>query len=137
MKRIIIGACALLPLFCYAEAGKVDSIVKTEVQALKKDRCQVSKRSIRTYQSGSGDQQSVLVKIPFEGCGGGNNWGVIVKVFSGYKDGKWAKIKDVNVNSIDSVEPKNNGEFLITSTEYAPSDPHCCPSLKKKIVVKP
>lgn len=126
-----------MPFISNAADVKVDAALNPEYKALKSEGCVVNKKGTKTYFSGTGANESLLISVPFEGCGGGNNWGSIVKVFSNYQNGKWTKSKNVNVTSAQNVKAQGNGEFVITSTEYGPADPHCCPSIHKKTVVKP
>lgn len=67
----------------------------------------------------------IVVALPDEGCGGGNNWGTSVQVFS--EDGR--KSEMTGFTAVEQMSIRNN-RLWITSTEYGDSDPHCCPSKK-------
>jgi hypothetical protein len=67
----------------------------------------------------------IVVALPNEGCGGGNNWGTSVQVFS--EDGR--KSEMTGFTAVEQMSIRNN-RLWITSTEYGDSDPHCCPSKK-------
>lgn len=109
--------------------------IQNEVKALSADGCQINKNKIKVIYSKN--NKNVLVSVPYEGCGGGNNWGAITTIYSDYQNNRWLKKKSVEVSGLDKVDLEGEDGFSITSTEYGKNDPHCCPSVKKKTTVKP
>jgi hypothetical protein len=100
--------------------------IDTMVKELASDQCEAFQNKAKIVQGniqGMGDV--VVIAMPNEGCGGGNNWGTALQVFS--QDGKQSEM--TGFTAVEQMSIRNN-RLWITSTEYADSDPHCCPSKK-------
>lgn len=67
------GILALASITSYALNNKVNDAINPELAFLKKEHCLVNKKAIKHYFSNDGT--SLLLRIPYEGCNGSNNWG--------------------------------------------------------------
>lgn len=128
MKKL----CMLMMLFgltnyACAKDAVVDSAVKIEAKAFK--GCDVQKENTKYLYSS--DSKALLLVIPYESCGGGNNWGQQVVLLKDYDGKKWQYRKEFNnITNVDNIMFKDNS-FILSYLEYGEQDPRCCPSIKK------
>ncbi len=98
----------------------------------KRDECTLSEDGL-TAVSGrlSGiDADVVVTTFPLEGCGGGNNWGIVLAVLAVRND-EPAKLAATGGPGFDEVSIVD-GQVSAVVTDYAPGDARCCPSIKAR-----
>ena len=119
-----------------AHAADMNKEQQTNFNVLKKEllasQCVIQK-DVKAYSAKSTEYGIVtVITVSAEGCGGGNNWATYYQVF--YNDGK-SHFPSAALPVIDNVIVREN-VIHFESTEYADSDPRCCPSLKKQTTFK-
>lgn len=76
------------------------------------------------------DREVTVVRYGIEGCGGGNNHGTPLAVLYDAGAGRVAAFENrLPLGELSAVSIRN-GVIVANTLEFAPSDPHCCPSRK-------
>lgn len=111
------------------------SVVKAVMTHAKREAADCSVAPLDVKPVLAPDRSSFAVAYGVEGCGGGNNWGVMLASARKSPSGKWiietSSPPDGGV--VDSLSYDGPERLRVSMTVYADDDPRCCPS--KKVVL--
>jgi hypothetical protein len=124
--KVCLSLSVLIALCIFSAstyAAPIQDPVGYMLHEAKADQCE-AKRSAAKVTKGviDGLGEVVVVALPMEGCGGGNNWGTSIDAFY---QGKAVSLG--GAKGVESMSVKEN-QVIIKTMEQGEDDPDCCPS---------
>jgi hypothetical protein len=109
------------------------------VSALRSERAQIQKECVVLDANGyfAKSQQSALLIIQAEGCGGGNNLITFLTYLSDFRNHRWHRIRRYSDYYVTGLDYYNDNLFEVTTVDYDKTDPRCCPTKVKTTIFPP
>lgn len=126
MKGALLVVLFLLVGAAWATPFEAELSAHAKKLALE-DECSMSVIS----KAGSSSGKFGALSVSLESCGGGNNWSHVAL----FSDGK--KIRSFLIDgTLEKMFFDDKSRLVAESVGYAPADPRCCPTVKKKVVLR-